>query len=52
VQLAKRRGEAIVREITGVGGVPAARVVMGEARKATEASEKAVTLHMALEAAK
>lgn len=52
VQLAVRRGEAIVRELTAVGGVPAARVVLGDARKAVDAGDKAVTLQMELEAAK
>ena len=51
-QLATRRGEAIVREITALGGVPAARVVVGEPHKATDANDKVVTLRLELEVAK
>ena len=50
--LALRRGEAIVRELTTVGGLPPARVVLGEARAATAADGEAVTLRLALEVAK
>lgn len=52
MQLAARRGEAIVRELTTVGGVPAARAVLGEPRKETDPNDKAVTLQLELEVAK
>ncbi|WP_300317147.1 DUF748 domain-containing protein [Accumulibacter sp.] len=51
-QLASRRGEAIVAELTTVGGVAAARVALGEARQATAANDQAVTLQLQLEVAK
>ncbi len=51
-QLATRRGEAIVRELTAVGGVSAARVTSGELQKATDGSDKAVPLRLELEVAK
>jgi hypothetical protein len=51
-QLAGRRSEAIVRELTIEGGVPSARVVVGEPRKAANPSDKAVTVRLELEAAK
>jgi hypothetical protein len=51
-KLATRRGVAIERELTTTGGVPAARIVLGEPRAATAANDNAVTLQMALEAAK
>lgn len=51
-KLATRRGVAIERELTTTGGVPAARIVLGEPRAATAADDNAVTLQMALEAAK
>jgi len=50
--LATRRGAAIKRELTTAGGVPAARIVLGEPRAAAAANEHAVTLQLALEAAK
>ncbi|MBE0621810.1 MAG: DUF748 domain-containing protein [Burkholderiales bacterium] len=50
--LATRRGAAIKRELTTAGGVPAARIVLGEPRAAAAANDNVVTLQMALEAAK
>jgi uncharacterized protein involved in outer membrane biogenesis len=50
--LARRRGAAIVREITTAGGVPAARVTLGAPRAAAKADDRAVTLQLILEAAK
>ena len=50
--LAASRSEAIVREITTSGGVPAARVMPGKLIKATDASDKAVTLRLELEVSK
>jgi hypothetical protein len=51
-QLAGRRSEAIVRELTTEGGAPSARVVVGEPRKVADASDKAVTVRLELEVAK
>lgn len=51
-QLATRRSEAIIRELTTAGSVPAARIKLGEPKKAADASVKAVTLQMDLEVAK
>ena len=50
--LANRRGEAIVRELTSVGGVPAAQVTLGERRKATDTDDKIVALRLELGVAK
>jgi hypothetical protein len=51
-QLATRRGEAIVAEVSGADGVAAKRVQLGKARPASAASDKAVTLQLELEVAK
>ncbi len=51
-QLGTQRGEAIVAEMTGADGVDAKRVVLGKARPASAASDKAVTLQLELEVAK
>ena len=51
-QLADRRGEAVVRELTTVSGAPAARVVLGERRGATDTDDKVVALRLELEVAK
>ena len=50
-QLGARRGEAIVAEMTSADGVDAKRVVLGKARPASAASDKAVTLALELEVA-
>jgi hypothetical protein len=50
--LARRRGAAIVRELTTAGGVPAARVTLGAPRAAAKADDRAVTLQLILEVAK
>ena len=51
-ELAVRRGAAVKRELTTVGGVSAARVVLGETRRAPGSNEKAVALQLELEVAK
>ena len=51
-QLAVRRGEAVKRELTTVGGVAAARVVLGDARQAPGANERAIALQLELEVTK
>jgi hypothetical protein len=51
-QLATRRGEAIVRELTTAAALPAARVVLAEPRPASEAGDEAVVLRLQLEPAK
>ncbi len=51
-ELATRRGEAIVAEVSGADGVAAKRVQLGKARPASAASDKAVTLQLELEVAK
>ncbi|HRF06820.1 DUF748 domain-containing protein [Accumulibacter sp.] len=51
-QLATRRAEAIVAEVSGADGVAAKRVQLGKARPASAASDKAVTLQLELEVAK
>ncbi len=51
-RLAERRGDAIVRELTTVGGVPAERVALGELRKASAAGDDMVALQLELGVAK
>lgn len=51
-QLATQRAEAIVAEMTAADGVDAKRVVLGKARPASAATDKAVTLQLELEVAK
>ncbi|MBN8515497.1 DUF748 domain-containing protein [Accumulibacter sp.] len=51
-QLATRRGEAIIAEMTSADGVGAKRVLLGKARPASAANDKAVTLQLELEVAK
>ncbi len=51
-QLAVRRGEAVQRELTTVGGVSATRVVLGDARQAPDGNERAIVLRLELEVAK
>ncbi|WP_374683119.1 DUF748 domain-containing protein [Accumulibacter sp.] len=51
-QLATRRGEAIIAEMTSADGVDAKRVLLGKARPASAANAKAVTLQLELEVAK
>jgi hypothetical protein len=46
---ATRRGEAIVRELTDVGGVPAGRVKLDRPRAAAKADDKTVVLLLELE---
>ncbi len=52
VQLATRRAEAVLRELTDAGGVPAARSRLGEPRQASEADEQSVQLRLELEVTK
>lgn len=52
LQLATRRSEAIVRELTTVGGVPAARSAPGEPRKAEGEDLRVVELKLELGVAK
>ncbi len=52
LQLATRRSDAIVRELTTVGGVPAARSAPGEARKAEGEDLRTVELKLELGVAK
>ncbi|MDH5540178.1 MAG: DUF748 domain-containing protein, partial [Rhizobacter sp.] len=47
-QLATRRGEAVVRELTVEGGVPGARISLDPPRKASDADDKAVALRLEL----
>jgi len=51
-QLATRRGEAIIAEMTSADGVDAKRVLLGKARPASAANAKAVTLQLELEVVK
>jgi hypothetical protein len=51
-QLATRRAEAIVAEVSGADGVAAKRVQLGKARPASAANNKVVTLQLELEVAK
>ncbi|MCB1932739.1 MAG: DUF748 domain-containing protein [Candidatus Accumulibacter sp.] len=51
-KLGSRRGEAIVAEMTGSDGVDARRVLLGKARPASAATDKAVTLQLELEVVK
>ncbi|HRE85372.1 MAG TPA: DUF748 domain-containing protein [Accumulibacter sp.] len=51
-QLAARRGEAIIAEMTSADGVDAKRVLLGKARPASAANAKAVTLQLELEVVK
>ena len=51
-QLATRRAETIVAEVSGADGVAAKRVQLGKARPASAANNKVVTLQLELEVAK
>jgi hypothetical protein len=48
--LGTRRGEAVLRELSDVGGVPAARLVLGKPQPAAGTDEKVVTLQLELKA--
>lgn len=49
LELARRRGDAVARELTATHGVPAARVLLGDVQPAATADAQVVTLKLALE---
>jgi len=51
-QLATRRGEAVLRELTVVAGVPVARSTLGKPQPSSDADGKAVTTRLELKVAK
>ena len=50
-ELAVRRGNAVMRELTTIRGLPVARVTLGEPHQVTDANETAVTMQLRLEVA-
>jgi hypothetical protein len=51
-QLATRRGEAVMREISEAGGVLVAQNTLGKLKQATDADDTAVTMQLELKVAK
>lgn len=51
-QLATRRGEAVAQEVATAGGIPAARIALGQPREATSSAGNSIALLLELKVAK